>query len=337
VGLGFQNRFSTRIHLRHEDPSALVRFDDRFTTSGKRAIRFLYVESHSRMRNELDQATGGKFVGAVENAVVILRYLAHASGPLGVAPIARETGLNVSTTFNILRTLTKEGLVVFDTRTKSYRIGLGVLEVSAPLLGTAQADLIHPELERLSAESRSLIGLWKITPANRIVLVDRVVGANTVRVDISIGSRLPAFVGAVGRCVAATRDLPRDELLEQFRPLRWQDPPSFDTYAAEVREAVELGYAFDLQQLFRGVDIAAAVIRDHTGAARFGISAIVIAGQMTRDELSALAIAIRDTANTVERDLYGRASTALETRPAVRQPHTQKRRPSTIPEEENAG
>jgi DNA-binding IclR family transcriptional regulator len=289
------------------------------------------------MRNELDQATGGKFVGAVENAVVILRYLAHASGPLGVAPIARETGLNVSTTFNILRTLTKEGLVVFDTRTKSYRIGLGVLEFSAPLLGTAQADLIHPELERLSAESRSLIGLWKITPADRIVLVDRVVGVNTVRVDISIGSRLPAFIGAVGRCVAATRDLSRSELLEQFKPLRWQDPPSFDSYASDVEEAIERGYAFDLQQLFKGVDIAAAVIRDHTGAARFGISAIVIAGQMTHDELGALAIAIRDTADTVARNLYGRARAAVENEPPIQPRAARRRKSSNTPEEENAG
>lgn len=264
------------------------------------------------MRNELDQATAGKFVGAVENAVVILRYLTHASGRLGVAPIARETGLNVSTTFNILRTLAKEGLVIFDTETKTYRVGLGVLEFSAPLLGASQADLIHPQLEQLSAESRSLIGLWKITPADRIVLVNRVVGASTVRVDISMGSRLPAFVGAIGRCVAATRNLSRPELRERFEQLRWQDPPSFDSYANDVKKAAEQGYAFDLQQLFRGVDIAASVIRDHTGAARFGISAIVIAGQMTREELQDLAIAIRETADNIASNLYGRASAAVE-------------------------
>lgn len=264
------------------------------------------------MRNSIDQPTGGKFVGAVENAVVILRYLAHASAPLGVAPIARGTGLNVSTAFNILRTLVKERLVAFETEHKTYRIGLGVLEFSAPLLGTNQADLFRPELERLSREHRSLIGLWKITPDERIVLVERVVGANIVRVDMSIGSRLPAFVGAVGRCFAASRNLPMDELRERFERLRWQDPPTFEDYAADVSQAATRGYAFDLQQLFRGVDIAAAVIRDHAGSARFGLSGIVIAGQLSRSELGALAIAIRDSTQTIARSLYGRAADEVE-------------------------
>lgn len=289
------------------------------------------------MRNDIDQATSGKFVGAVENAVVILRYLAHAGGPLGVAPIARENGLNVSTTFNILRTLAKEGLVVFDGDSKTYRIGLGVLELSAPLLGTGQADLIRPELEKLSSEHHSLIGLWKITPNDRIVLVDRVVGANVVRVDMSIGSRLPAFVGAVGRCVAATRALSREELRPHFEALRWQDAPSFEEYAAEVEQAARDGYAFDREQLFRGVDIAASVICDHTGAARLGVSAIVIAGQLGETELNDLAGSIRDTADTIGRNLYGRAMAAVDSGALERPAAMRRKRNRSALEGENAG
>ncbi len=259
------------------------------------------------MRKFIDQPTAGKFVGAVENAVTVLRYLAHASGPAGVAPIARETGLNVSTTFNILRTLAKERLVTFETTTKTYSIALGMLEFSAPLLGTDQVNLIHPELERLSTEHSSLIGLWKITPNDRIVLVDRIVGANVVRVDMSIGSRLPAFVGAVGRCIAATRKLSAKQLEAHFRRLRWQTPARFEDYAADVAVAEKRGYAFDYGQLFKGVDIVAAVIRDHTGEARFGISGIVIAGQLPRPALTALGQDIRRTADHISANLYGRA------------------------------
>lgn len=274
------------------------------------------------MRSSFDQATGSKFVGAVENAVTVLRYLTHASGPVGVAPIARETGLNVSTTFNILRTLTKERLVAFETTSKTYSIALGMLEFSVPLLGTNQIDLIHPELERLSAEHNSLIGLWKVTPNDRIVLVDRVVGINVVRVDMSIGSRLPAFIGAVGRCIAATRNLSVKELETRFRRLRWQAPPRFEDYTADVAAADKRGYAFDYGQLFKGVDIVAAVIRDHNGEARLGISGIVIAGQLSRPALAALGQEICKTAEHISANLYGRAIENIrekETGPAARQ------------------
>lgn len=290
------------------------------------------------MRNDNDQAGVGKFVGAVENAVLILRYLAYATGALGVASIARGTDLNVSTTFNILRTLAKEGLVVFDPEAKTYRIGLGVLELSAPLLGTNQADLMRPELERLSLEHNALIGLWKVTPNDRIILVDRVVGPNVVRIDMELGSRLPAFVGAVGRCIAASRNYTRKELRQRFAALRWQAAPSFEAYAEEVAEAARRGYAFDLGQLFRGVDITASVVRDHEGNARFGISGIMIAGQLSSAELESLAIAINDTAGRISANLYGRALERADRLDQQRETTGSKRRKSApTPEEESAG
>src|SRR5690349_10902579 len=98
-----------------------------------------------------------KFVGAVENAVSILRFLTHDRATSGVARIARETGINVSTTFNILRTLTNEGLISFNASTKEYRPAMGLLEFSVPLLGSNQIDIIRPRLEALSVNHRTLI------------------------------------------------------------------------------------------------------------------------------------------------------------------------------------
>ncbi|MBC7152700.1 MAG: helix-turn-helix domain-containing protein [Rhizobium sp.] len=255
----------------------------------------------------VDEAARGtqKFVGAVESAVSILRFLTHDHAPSGVARIARETGLNVSTTFNILRTLAKEGLISMNPATKEYRPGLGLLEFSVPLLGTNQIDLLHPVLEQLSVEHRALIGLWKVTPNERIVLVDRVVEGKIVRVDMALGSRLPAFAGAVGRCIAATRRLPKSELQRRFKSLRWQNAPTFEEYAADVERAQLTGFAFDCGNLFQGLDIAAAVIVDHEGQARFGISGIAIMGQMTTTELNELALELSKAANRVSASLYG--------------------------------
>ena len=246
-----------------------------------------------------------KFVGAVENAISILRFLTHDYAASGVARIARETGINVSTTFNILRTLANEGLISMNPSTKEYSPGLGLLEFSVPLLGTNQIDLLHPVLEQLSVERRALIGLWKVTPHDRIVLVDRVVEGKTVRVDMALGSRLPALAGAVGRCVAATRRLPKSELRRRFRSLRWQNAPTFEEYAADVERAQLTGFAFDHGTLFQGLDIAAAVIVDHEGRVRFGISGIAIMGQMKKTELDALARELRDTTNRISANLYG--------------------------------
>lgn len=252
-----------------------------------------------------DQDLSPKIVGAVANAVSILRSLAQMSEPAGVAVIARDAGVSVSTCFNILRTLSTERLVDFDAEAKTYRIGLGVLELSLPLLGANQADLIRPELARLSGEHKSLLCLWQVTDGERIVLVDRVSTAKTVRVDMSDGSRLPTFVGAVGRCYAALRNLSRDELKLRFDALQWQAPPSFEDYQADVEKARRDGYAFDLGQLFKGLEIAAAVVTDAEGRPRLGISGISIAGQLSREDIERLGVDLRDSADWISEALFG--------------------------------
>lgn len=252
-----------------------------------------------------DQDLSPKIVGAVANAVSILRSLAQMSDPAGVAVIARDTGVSVSTCFNILRTLSAERLVDFDAEAKTYRIGLGVLELSLPLLGANQADLIRPELARLSGAHKSLLCLWQVTEGERIVLVDRVSMAKTVRVDMSDGSRLPTFVGAVGRCYAALRNLPRNELKLRFDALQWQAPPSFEDYVSDVEKARRDGYAFDLGQLFKGLEIAAAVVTDAEGRPRLGISGISIAGQLSREDIERLGVDLRDSADWISEALFG--------------------------------
>lgn len=248
-----------------------------------------------------------KYVGAVENAVAILRFLTHSHLPAGVAQIARGAGVNVSTAFNILKTLTKEGLVDFNPLSKDYRPGMGLLEFSVPLLGMNQIDLLHPRLEELSARHKALIGLWKVTPFDRIVLVDRVVQDSVVRVDMALGSRLPALIGAIGRCVAAAHhDISSDELRQRFEALRWQNPPSFEHYAEDVMHARNAGFAFDRANLFQGLDSAASAILDHTGAARLGLTGTTITGQMSPAEFEALAHDLRDTAADISATIYGR-------------------------------
>ncbi|HBU0515229.1 TPA: helix-turn-helix domain-containing protein, partial [Klebsiella pneumoniae] len=89
------------------------------------------------------KGTSSKDVGAVVNAIQILRHLAHADGPQGVAAIARATGISPSSAFNILRTLSNERLTSFDDAGKTYQLGLGLSELAVGFVGRSYADLIQ--------------------------------------------------------------------------------------------------------------------------------------------------------------------------------------------------
>ncbi len=253
----------------------------------------------------MSETSGGTSVGAVVQALKLLRHLAAQGRPAGVTAIARDTGLNPSTCFNILRTLAAEGIVAFDPAAKSYRLGYGLLELSLGLLGANAAELIRPELQRLGEGRDLLLALWQVTAGDRLVLVERVASTQAVRIDMQVGIRLPATAGAVGRAVAAARGLDSAALRQAFARLQWQAAPSFADWQAQVEQARRLGYALDCGQLFRGVDAAAAVIVDREGRPRLGLSGIAIAGLLPRRTLQGIGRELAALAQRLGAALFG--------------------------------
>ncbi|MHA7874365.1 IclR family transcriptional regulator [Roseivivax sp.] len=247
-----------------------------------------------------------KSVPAVQNATAILRLLAARGAPMGATQIARETGLNVSSAFNILRTLSHEGLLSFDPEDKTYRIGMGLMEVVAPILGANPADLIRPLMNEIAQSQQVMLALWQITASERIVLIDRFTAPRIVQAMMSQNSRLPVFAGAIGRCYAAALDLSEAEARRGYDSVRWQKAPGFESYWADVAQARESGAAFDHGNLFRGLEIVAAVARDAEGTPRLGMSSITITGQHEPADLTAVAAQLVDAAGQVERNIFGR-------------------------------
>lgn len=254
------------------------------------------------------QGSGRGGVGAVQHAVRILRHLAAGGRLAGVNAIARATAINPSTCFNILRTLVAERLVSFDGEAKTYRLGYGTLELALGLLGSNAADLIRPELQRLALNYSALLGLWQVTDAERLVLIDRVAAPSAVHIVIRIGTRVPAVSGAVGRAVAAARRLGEEELRRLFAGLRWQRPIAFEDWHREIQETAGRGYALDRGFLFKGIDAVGAAICDAQGRPRYGLSAIAIAGQVEHEELLRLGEELGAAARRIGQALFGRYS-----------------------------
>lgn len=247
-----------------------------------------------------------KPVPAVQNAVAIMRVLAASGRPMGATQIARETGLNVSSTFNILRTLTHETLLSFDPEAKTYRIGMGLMEFAAPLLPANPADLIRPLITDIAREHRVAIALWHIAANARIVLIDRISAPDIVQAVMAPNTRMPAFSGAIGRLYTAALGFDREEARKGYEGVRWQNPPGFDAYWRDAQAARETGVAQDRRQLFHGLDIVAALLRDASGAPRLGLSSITITGQQTDASLASVGVALAGAARHIERSVFGR-------------------------------
>lgn len=248
-----------------------------------------------------------KLVGALVNGLSVLRYLAATGNAVGVTRIARELELNSSTCFNLLKTLVHEGLVTFDAETKTYTIGLGLVELAKGSLRHASyVRMLHPQLQELADTYRITATLWQKTPRERVTLVDLADNSAAVRVHMSIGQRLPLYIAALGRCMAAHCDLSEEQLRARVVGLRWEEAPSFQDYYSEVLQARDRGYAVDQGNYVRGVTTVSAPILDASDQAIMALSAVGFSAQLNRTLIRQLGEDLRARTEKISRALAGR-------------------------------
>ncbi|WP_226575772.1 IclR family transcriptional regulator [Acuticoccus sediminis] len=228
-------------------------------------------------RSPRDHKEPPKTVRAVVQALKVLRELDQAGGSMGATALARKAGLNTSTTFNILRTLDAEGMVNFDPSTKTYAPALGLLALVRSLVGRQESELLRRELMQIATREQCLMALWQIVD-DRVVLIDRALANTPVRLDMQVTQRMPKYLGAIGRVIAAKSDVGPEELRRWFMAMRWNKAPTFEEYLAQVEEARQKGYGIDDETLYAGIAVVASVITDAEGWPLYGISAISLVG-----------------------------------------------------------
>lgn len=231
---------------------------------------------------------GGCFVavGSVVNAIAILRHLA-SSAPQGVNAIARAVNLNPSSCFNLLKTLANEAFLEFDPSTKTYRATPPAWLVRPGADIATWTSWVRVALEAQTAESSVTCGLWQVV-GERVVLLQIAESPLDTRIHLSPGQRLPAHIGAMGRCIAAHEGLSAADIARFIRELRWQDPPSAQAYLKDLKQVLKRGWSVDAGNYLRGVTTVASPILNTEDRVAYCITSTLFAGQMDSRDLERL-------------------------------------------------
>jgi DNA-binding IclR family transcriptional regulator len=227
----------------------------------------------------------GKIVGAVDGAIRILRHLSRLSEPAGVSRIAKETGLNTSTAFNILRTLALHDFVLFDPQSKTYALSLGIMEVArgATALG-GEIDTLRPLLERIANQHGVTVTLWQPVSRNRKVLVLSALSRNAMRIQMAVGQRLPILTGATGRVFAAFGTFKDGDLKACFDEIRWDQPLAFRDFQRQVKATREQGWSLDDGNFASGTISLAVPIYGRDEAATMSVTVTMFTGQYSTEK-----------------------------------------------------
>jgi DNA-binding IclR family transcriptional regulator len=239
-------------------------------------------------------------VGSIVKTIAILRHLADEPDGRGVNAIARAVSLSPSSCFNILKTLVREGFVDFDQQTKNYSIGAGLGLLARRALGPENVyPLCAPVLEDVAKRYQATVGLLRYISSERLVLLGFAESVSEFRIQMTTGQRLPFLLGADGRCVAAALELPLEVLAAEFKKLRWQNPPTFDQYFDDVKQAKKQGWAIDDGNVMSAITTVAAPVMGKDKRLIYTVNATVFHSQHTEKTLLRIATALKEAAREI--------------------------------------
>lgn len=254
--------------------------------------------------NDLAQTVKDSKAPAISRAAAVLRLLGKSDTPLGLQPIARELGLVPSTCLYVLRALVAEELVSFDADTKRYALEAGVLTLARQWLRRNQfTDLAQPVLDRIAQSfDVTMLGV-QIVGLDHIITVAVSQSGSNFQLSTQVGSRFPALISATGRCIAAFGNYPEAQLEARFKTLRWDTPPTYEKWLAQVAETRMQGFGVDNGNYISGVTVVAAPVWKAIGKPSHALVAIGIGSAIKRVGLKALGEALKSGAQTISNQL----------------------------------
>ncbi len=241
-------------------------------------------------------------VPAVDRSVRILRLLKRRQ-QLTVTDVAQALGIGASSCYAILKTLQHHNLVAFDEGAKTYRLGLGLLELG----GAVSRDFIFVEKARVHLiDYMRKTGLTTFVVARvsheHLVVVDKEEPGGDVRISIAVGTRFRIPDGISGRCFMAF--LPHDEcdsLLKTvgLSPFAGLPAPAVKAYRAQLAAARAAGYVALMDSPVSGANGVAAPVFDSEGRILFAVTAMGLSPALTAKAIAETGASLRQATDAI--------------------------------------
>nr|WP_246010054.1 IclR family transcriptional regulator C-terminal domain-containing protein [Actinokineospora cianjurensis] len=251
---------------------------------------------------------GREFIESLARGLTVLTAFGAGRAELGLSAVAHATGLARATARRALITLVHLGYVSTDGRL--FRPTPRVLGLGFPVLAaTTLARIATPHLEELAAQVRDSSSLAVAADDDRdIQYVARAATRRIMDIEITLGTRFPAYATGMGRVLLAS--LPPAELrLRLDRTRQRALTPHTITGRAELLAALDevrtRGYAVVDEELEIGVRSVAVPVRDRAGAVVAAVNVAMHSERRTHEEcLTDVLPRLRDAATAIESDLH---------------------------------
>ncbi|MCM3729357.1 IclR family transcriptional regulator [Neobacillus cucumis] len=246
-----------------------------------------------------------KTSSTLERALLVLEFLSHAGGKVGVKELSESVQLPKSTTHRILDTLMQAGFVEQDPTSEKYSIGLKAIEIG--MSGLKNVDLVDasiPHLRELSTLTKQTSFL-AVYNEGEIVYIYKVEGTSSVITNANLGTRNPLHCTGLGKAILAFFPLEEIEMVIDQKGLkRYTDTTitNNEQFLEELSKIRKSGIALNYEEYDEGLSSIAVPIFNYTGQV---VAAISVAGPTNRilEEQESISQLLKEKSTHISRRL----------------------------------
>lgn len=272
-----------------------------------------------------------KGVPAVRNTLAILEYLrAGGNEPKTLSEIARATSINVSTCFNVLKTLEDGKVIVSDPATKTYRLGPYLAELGSLVDEFRQSGRVALEEARRVSGSVGL-GCFLMTRDDREMFIvrDKVESRNPIRVTIDIGAAFPPTGAVAAKAWFAWESSEAVAALIERHGLAGRTPHSVvdtDTFMRELGLTRERGYATSVSEYYPDHNAVASAVFGRDARPELLLVVVGTTSQLSGEEMTRAGNKVSAAAERATKRIGGQHPRWRD-ETVKRPPHPPSRRP----------
>jgi IclR family acetate operon transcriptional repressor len=210
----------------------------------------------------------------IRRAFSVLRLFRDHGSDLGVVQIAKELGLNLSTTHRIVRALVAEGFLAQNTDSERYYLGTNALLLGRAAHRNFGLDVVYPVLQALAQQTGESVNLG-VLAGDAAVVVERIESTQPLRFTQPPGTRVALHGSSMGKVLLAFNSDAERRLLKGRSSLPQLTPKTVRTtkrLRTELEEIKMRGWSTDDEESILGVRCVAAPVCDSAGTARAAVA-----------------------------------------------------------------
>ncbi|MDF3140399.1 MULTISPECIES: IclR family transcriptional regulator C-terminal domain-containing protein [unclassified Streptomyces] len=254
------------------------------------------------------QELGREFVESLARGLTVLTAFGEGRAELTLTDVARATGLARATARRALITYEHLGLVR-QSGNRGFTLTPRVLSLGYPPLSrTSLSQIATPHLAELADRVHESASLAVLTPSGQeIQYTARAATSRVMSVNITLGTRLPAYATSLGRVLLADTPAGERQLATppgELRPLTPRTITDPETLATVLEDVRQRGYALVDEELEVGLRSVAVPVRDRTGRVVAAVNVAMHAARRSVQEcVREVLPELVETAGRVEGDL----------------------------------